>query len=102
VATTVFAGIFCVGLVFGYLLYYSVRHTKEFNIDGLSSAIGAVGGGTVVGLLGHTENWIGPYGLGLAAGFVLYFLLALILFNKGKLPNATDIGLIVLGKKLTP
>ena len=30
------------GLVFGYLLYYAVRHTKEFSIEMLSVAIGAV------------------------------------------------------------
>ena len=38
----VFWGIFGIGFVFGYLLYYAVRHTKEFSIEMLSVAIGAV------------------------------------------------------------
>ena len=42
-SNTTFAGILSIGFVFGYLLYYAVRHTKEFNIDLLSSAIGALG-----------------------------------------------------------
>lgn len=79
-----FAGIFCTGFVFGYLLYYAVRHTKEFNVDLLSSAIGAIGGATVVGLLGKVEGWIGPYGMGLAGGFFFYLVLSLILIFKGK------------------
>ena len=79
-----FAGIFGTGFVFGYLLYYAVRHTKEFNIDLLSSAIGAVGGATVIGLLSKVDGWIGPYGLGLAAGFFFYLALSLLLIFKGK------------------
>jgi len=39
---TTFAGILSIGFIFGYLLYYAVRHTKEFNIDLLSAAIGAL------------------------------------------------------------
>jgi len=82
--STVFAGIFSVGFVFGYLLYYAVRHTKEFNLDLLSSAIGTVGGGVVIGLLGRTEGWIGPYGLGLGSGFLFYLVLSLILILRAK------------------
>ncbi len=80
----VFGGIFSIGFVFGYLLYYSVRHTKEFSIELLASAIGAVGGGAVVGLLGGTPGWVGPYGLGLAAGFTFYLLLAVTLISTRK------------------
>lgn len=79
-----FWGIFSTGFVFGYLLYYSVRHTKDFNIDVLSSAIGAVGGATVIGLLSKVDGWVGPYGLGLAAGFLFYLILALVLLSRGK------------------
>lgn len=72
-------GVFAIGFVFGYLLLYAVRHTKEFSIEMLSTAIGAVGGATVIAWLGKFDNWIGPYGIGLAAGFVVYFVLSLIL-----------------------
>lgn len=77
-------GIFSMGFVFGYLLYYTVKHTKEFSIELLSSAIGAVGGGAVVALFGKTEGWIGPYGFGLLCGFLFYLVLALILYLAGK------------------
>lgn len=80
---TIFWGIFSIGFVFGYLLYYAVRHTKEFNIELLSVAIGAVGGATVIGLLGEYEGWISPYGLGLAAGFFFYLVLSIILIATG-------------------
>jgi hypothetical protein len=45
----VFGGIFGIGFVFGYLLYYAVRHTKEFSIEMLSVAIGAVSSATIIG-----------------------------------------------------
>jgi hypothetical protein len=82
--TATFWGIFSMGFVFGYLLYYAVKHTKDFSIELLSSAIGAVGGGAVIGLFGKTEGWIGPYGIGLLAGFLFYLILALIFFLAGK------------------
>jgi hypothetical protein len=72
------------GFVFGYLLYYAVRHTKEFNIDLLSSAIGAVGGGVVLALFDKTGDWVGPYGIGLLSGFLVYFILCLIFIFSGK------------------
>lgn len=97
---TVFWGIFSVGFVFGYLLYYSVRHTKEFSIELLSVAIGAVGGATVIGWLGGTEGWLGPYGLGLGAGFLFYLILSLILVSTGwfeKLSNVRILSQTILG-----
>jgi hypothetical protein len=83
-SSIIFAGIFSMGFVFGYLLYYAVRHTKEFNIDLLSSSIGAVGGGVVIALFGKTDGWIGPYGIGLLSGFLFYLILALVLIFSGK------------------
>ena len=77
-------GVASIGFVFGYLLFYSVRHTPEFNIQLLSVAIGAVGGGTVIGLVGKVDGWIGPYGVGLLAGFVVYGVVALIFARLAK------------------
>jgi hypothetical protein len=98
--TTTFLGIFFVGFVFGYLLYYAVRHTKEFNIDLLATALGAVGGGVVIGLLGKTDGWIGPYGIGLGAGFVFYLVLSLSLILSGRFRMAADNKLLLLSKGL--
>jgi hypothetical protein len=78
-------GIFSLGFVFGYLLYYAVRHTEKFNIELLSSAIAAIGGGALIEHAQKEVGWLGPYGLGIGAGFLFYLLLSLILivFFKG-------------------
>ncbi len=95
-ANMMFWGIFSMGFVFGFLLYYAVKHTKDFSIELLSSAIGAVGGGTVVGLFSKTEGWLGPYGIGLLCGFLFYLVLALILFlaGKGSIPLMKDVSFL--------
>ncbi|MFQ5769738.1 MAG: hypothetical protein ACE5HX_04325 [bacterium] len=93
-SNTVFWGIFAIGFVFGYLLYYAVRHTKEFSIELLSVAVGAVGGATVIGLLGDYQDWIGPYGLGLLAGFIFYFLLAIIFIATGIFDKFANVGIL--------
>ncbi len=93
-SSTVFWGIFAVGFVFGYLLYYSVRHTKEFSIELLGAAIGAVGGATVIGLLGKYPDWIGPYGLGLLAGFIFYFILSIIFIATGIFEKFSNVGIL--------
>jgi hypothetical protein len=93
-SATVFWGIFAVGFVFGYLLYYAVRHTKEFNADMLVVAIGAVGGAVVIGLVGRHDDWIGPYGIGLAAGFMFYFILSIILIATGLFEKFSSVGIL--------
>jgi hypothetical protein len=98
-SSTTFAGIFCFGFVFGYLLYYAVRHTKEFNIEVLSSAAGAIGGGVLVGYFQRTEGWIGPYGLGIGAGFIFYLILALILILTHK-PEAAGTTPVMTARKM--
>jgi len=92
--TTVFWGIFAIGFVFGYLLYYSVRHTPNFNPDLLVTAIGAVGGATIIALLGNQEGWIGPYGLGLGAGFLFYLLLCIVLITTGLFEKFSNVNLL--------
>jgi hypothetical protein len=95
-----FWGIFAIGFVFGYLLYYAVRHTKHFNLDLLSSAIGAIGGAGVIGWLGRAEGWIGPYGLGIAAGFLFYLLLVLVLIFSGNFSKVGDNKVLLASKTL--
>jgi hypothetical protein len=91
---SVFWGIFGIGFVFGYLLYYAVRHTKEFSIEMLSVAIGAVASSTVIGFLSNYQNWIAPYGLGLLAGFFFYFLLSIILITTGLFDKFANVGIL--------
>ncbi len=71
------AGIFGIGFVFGFLLFYTVRHTPNLNTDSLVAAIGAIGGATLLGMVDKYPHWIGPYGTGLLAGFIIYFVLAI-------------------------
>jgi hypothetical protein len=95
-----FWGIFFIGFVFGYLLYYAVRHTREFSIDLLSVAIGAVGGAIVIGLLGRVEGWLGPYGIGLGSGFLFYLILSLFFIGTGwfeKVSNVKILSHTILG-----
>jgi hypothetical protein len=89
-------GIGCIGFVFGYLLYYAVRHTEKFDITLLSAAIGAVGSQAVITWLKPTENWIGPYGIGLFAGFISYLFLTLILVQSGQFDALSRIRLLVV------
>ena len=91
---TVFWGIWGIGFVFGYLLYYAVRHTDAFSIDMLSTAVGAVGGATVIGLVGNYQDWIAPYGLGLLAGFIFYFVLSLIFIATGLFGKSANVALL--------
>jgi hypothetical protein len=91
---TIFWGIWGIGFVFGYLLYYAVRHTDAFSIEMLSTAIGAVGGATVIGLVGNYQDWIAPYGLGLLAGFIFYFVLSLILIATGLFSKFANVGIL--------
>jgi O-antigen/teichoic acid export membrane protein len=90
----VFWGIFGIGFVFGYLLYYAVRHTKEFSIEMLSVAIGAVSSATVIGFLGNYQDWIAPYGLGLLAGFLFYLVLSIILIATGLFEKLANVGIL--------
>jgi hypothetical protein len=81
-------------ICFGFLLYYAVRRTKEFGIAMLSTAVGAVGGAAVIGLLGNHQNWIAPYGLGLLAGFLFYFGLSVVLIATGLFSKFANVGIL--------
>ncbi|GAB4420877.1 MAG: hypothetical protein OHK0032_16650 [Thermodesulfovibrionales bacterium] len=87
-------GIAGIGFVFGYLLYYAVRHTEKFDITLLSAAIGAVGSQAVIAWLGKVTGWIGPYGIGLFLGFLFYLILSLIFISKDKYDDLTRVRLL--------
>ena len=101
-SATVFWGIFTVGFIFGYLLFYAVRHTSSFSVDMLGVAIGAIGGATIIGFLGNHADWIGPYGLGLGAGFMFYFILSIILIATGAFEKLSNVGILAKSLLGTP
>jgi hypothetical protein len=76
------------------LLYYAVRHTKEFSIEMLSVAIGAVSSATIIGFLGNYQDWIAPYGLGLLTGFIFYLVLSIILIATGLFEKLDKVGML--------
>jgi hypothetical protein len=74
-----FWGIVGIGFIIGWLVYYAVRRTQNFQISTVTAVIGVIAGGAVSKFLGNTPDWLGPYGIGLAAGFVSYLVLSLAL-----------------------
>lgn len=92
-------GIFCIGLVFGWLLYYAVRHTENFSVATLSPTLGVVGSAATIGWIQHGATaWIGPYGVGVGIGFFGYFLITVCLVFLGKL-DAVDQAKLLLAQE---
>jgi uncharacterized membrane protein YeaQ/YmgE (transglycosylase-associated protein family) len=70
-------GVFCFGLVIGWITYRTLRRKEDgAAISDIAAVIGAVGGGTVVGLF--QDAGFEVYSIGLAAGFFLYLIVAVI------------------------
>jgi hypothetical protein len=70
------------GIVIGYVTYRTMRRTKTSGLADIAAVIGAVGGGAITALFPTGSQAFGAYGIGLAAGFFLYLLVALIVTKK--------------------
>ncbi len=73
-------GIGCIGLVCGYILFYSVkRHyppttAEPLPVQQLIMLLGAIGAGGIIGgafIALEGVNYIGAYGIGLAVGVAI-------------------------------
>ncbi len=72
-------GALCFGLVIGWITYRTLRRRSEtVALSDIAAVIGAVGGAAVTGLF-DARDLFGAYSIGLAAGFFLYLIVALIL-----------------------
>ena len=72
-------GAFCFGLLIGWYIYYINRYRKSgVSWNDLVTLIGIVGGGTILTLFKSSTDLFGAYGIGLAAGFFLYFIFLII------------------------
>jgi hypothetical protein len=84
VATTlqkIGAGAF--GAVVGWYVYYINRYRKDdVQLSDIVTLIGAVGGAAVLALFPEKTDLFGAYGIGLAAGFFMYFFILIVLVNK--------------------
>jgi hypothetical protein len=74
------------GFVIGWYVYYINRYRAgDVQISDVLTLIGAIGGAAVTALFPARSDLFGAYGIGLFAGFFLYFLTLVILV--GVSPN---------------
>jgi hypothetical protein len=68
----------CMGLVIGWLIRYFIRRFKSFNTKALGSVVSIIAGGAIVHFLqaDSTARWFYP--IGLALGFIVYSLIAVL------------------------
>ena len=97
------------GGVVGWYVYYINRWRKDdVQLSDIVTLIGAIGGAAVLALFPAKSELFGAYGIGLAAGFFMYFFILVILVNKapgftsawfldGRAPKPTDVEVITAG-----
>ena len=82
-------GAFSFGLILGWFLYFINRYrTGDVQFSDIATVIGAVGGAAVLSLFPAGTELFGAYGIGLAVGFFLYFIVLLGLVSKSENFNA--------------
>jgi hypothetical protein len=68
------------GAVVGWYVYHINRWRKdEVHLSDIVTLLGAVGGAAVLALFPAKSDLFGAYGIGLAIGFFLYFIVLLVL-----------------------
>jgi hypothetical protein len=73
------------GFVIGWFIYYINRYRHaDVQISDLLTLIGAIGGAAVTGLFPAKSDLFGAYGIGLFAGFFIYFFVLIILVGVSK------------------
>lgn len=73
-------GAFGFGLLIGWYVYYINRYrTGEVQFSDLVTVIGVIGGAAILALFKPESDLFGAYGVGLAVGFFLYFLVLIVL-----------------------
>lgn len=73
------------GLLLGWYLYFINRYRKgEVQLADLVTIIAAIAGTAILTLFPAKTDLFGAYGVGLAVGFFLYFVVLLILVSKSK------------------
>ncbi|HEX5724794.1 MAG TPA: hypothetical protein VFX98_04970 [Longimicrobiaceae bacterium] len=73
----------CFGLLIGWYVYYVNRYRKgDVSLGDLVTLIGVIGGAGILALFEARSDLFGAYGIGLALGFFLYFLILVVLVNR--------------------
>lgn len=71
------------GAVVGWYVYYINRWRKDdVQLSDIVTLVGAIGGAAVLALFPAKSDLFGAYGIGLAAGFFLYFIVLVIVVAK--------------------
>ncbi len=77
-----YIGAGCFGLVVGWVTYRTLRRKEgTTQLSDLATVIAAIGGAAVTKLFDN-PNLFGWYCIGLAVGFFLYFIIAVIVTGK--------------------
>ena len=88
------------GAVIGWNVYYVNRHRPaNVQLSDLTTLVGIIGGGAVLALFPAGTGLFGAYGVGLALGFFLYFLVLLVLVQAS--PDF-DLGWFLDGRRKEP
>jgi len=76
------AGAIGFGVLIGWFVYYINRYRSgDVQLSDLVTLIGVIGGTAVLALFPAKSDLFGAYGIGLAAGFFLYFLVLIVLVS---------------------
>lgn len=77
------------GAVVGWYVYYINRWRKDdVQLSDIVTLMGAIGGAAVLALFPAKSDLFGAYGIGLASGFFLYFIVLVIVVAKAEGFNA--------------
>lgn len=88
------------GLLIGWYVYMINRYRKgDVQLSDLVTLIGVIGGSSVLVLFPQRSDLFGAYGIGLAAGFFLYFLVLIILVAASK---NFDVDWFLDGRRMLP
>lgn len=80
------AGAFAFGAVIGWYLYFVNRYRKDgVALADIVTALSAIGGGAVLALFPAGTDLFGAYGIGVAFGFFLYFVVLCVMVRSS--PN---------------
>jgi hypothetical protein len=104
VDTSVIWGSLCFGAVIGWITYYTMRkNTKPRTLSDLTVIVAALVGPGILTVFpapvaGTRQTMFGYYGIGLASGFFLYYLLFLFLVWVAPARVLLSMGLVQSGE----
>jgi len=68
------------GLLIGWYVYMINRYRKaDVQLSDLVTLVGVIGGSSILGIFKGGTDLFGAYGIGLAIGFFLYFIVLIVL-----------------------